>query len=116
MAVRTPAPSPVSLSHAQAPRCSMRRANVSASLTIYKGYRSLSFHVDVEKDEVETFLTLWLLFPSMATTKPTPQASCSFCGSYNPCLGGASHSITAKKYIEIFFRCLYTDLHSVKFV
>jgi hypothetical protein len=38
-------------------------------------------------------LTLCVRFPSIATTKPTPQASCSFWGSYKPCLGGPSHSI-----------------------
>lgn len=36
--------------------------------------------------------TLWLGFPSMATMKPTPHASCSFWGSYNPCAPGAIHS------------------------
>lgn len=28
--------------------------------------------------------TLWFGLPSIDTMKPTPQASCSFCGSYNP--------------------------------
>ena len=38
MAVSTPAPSPVSLSHAQPPRCSMRINIVSASRKIYNQY------------------------------------------------------------------------------
>lgn len=36
-------------------------------------------------------LTLFDRVPSMATIKPTPQASCSLSGSYKPCLAGGTH-------------------------
>src|ERR1035437_6743603 len=33
-------------------------------------------------------MMVWLLAPLMLATKPTPQASCSLAGSYNPCAAG----------------------------
>src|SRR5437016_5992062 len=59
--MRMPAPSPVSESHPQAPRC--------ARLTrIWRPFRTMS----------------WEAWPLIFTTKPMPHASCSFAGSYRP--------------------------------
>ena len=63
--ISTPAPSPVLISQPQAPRWSR-------------------------------FLRTWMacsrmrcdLYPLMLATKPSPQASCSNCGSYRPCFSG----------------------------
>src|SRR5262245_45866135 len=64
--IRIPAPSPVLTSHPQAPRCSKFLSTVRAWLTI-----------------------AWDLRPLMSTTNPTPQASCSWAGSYRPCAAGS---------------------------
>src|SRR4051794_14763623 len=61
-----PAPSPVSGSAPEAPRCSRLRSAVRPCST-----RS------------------WLLRPATSTTKATPHASCSWAGSYRPCAGGS---------------------------
>jgi len=63
--MRIPAPSPVFGSQPQAPRCRRFLSTVRALSTI-----------------------VWDFRPLMSTTKPTPQASCSWEGSYRPCLGG----------------------------
>ena len=58
---RMPAPSPVLTSQPHAPRCARFISTCSAWLTMACDLR-----------------------PFMSTTKPTPQASCSCCGSYKP--------------------------------
>ena len=58
---RIPAPSPVLLSEPSAPRCAICSRTHSPCST-----------------------TEWYLFPLMLTTSPTPQASCSHSGRYNP--------------------------------
>src|SRR5580658_1466905 len=63
--MRMPAPSPVLASHPQAPRWFRLTRMVRASRMI-----------------------LWDFFPLMLTTKPTPQESCSYHGSYRPCFIG----------------------------
>src|SRR5271154_1674181 len=60
-----PAPSPVLASQPQAPRWFRLTKMVRASRMI-----------------------LWDFFPLMLTTKPTPQESCSYHGSYKPCFFG----------------------------
>src|ERR1051325_338084 len=62
---RIPAPSPVLFSQPQAPRCRRLTRMVMASRTIARDLRPLTL-----------------------TTNPTPQASCSYRGSYRPCLTG----------------------------
>src|SRR5262245_14765088 len=62
---RMPAPSPVFFSQPQAPRCSRLSRICTAPAT-----------------------TSWDLRPLRSTRKPTPQASCSYRGSYRPWLGG----------------------------
>ncbi len=64
-AVRIPAPSPVLDSHPQAPRCSICRR-----------IRSASSMICLERS------------PLMCATKPIPQFSCSFWGSYKPSASG----------------------------
>src|SRR5580658_7789738 len=63
--MRMPAPSPVLASQPHAPRWFRLTRMVRASRII-----------------------LWDFFPLMLTTKPTPQESCSYHGSYRPCFVG----------------------------
>src|SRR5580704_288259 len=60
-----PAPSPVFFSAPHAPRCSRFKRIWTPSRTILLDLR-----------------------PLRSTTKPTPHESCSYWGSYRPCLGG----------------------------
>src|ERR1700761_1180181 len=38
----------------------------------------------------------WLFLPLICATKPTPHASCSFCGSYRPCASGTEACAPAR--------------------
>src|SRR5450432_2304231 len=53
-------------------------------------------------------MIVWLLAPLMLATKPTPQASCSRAGSYNPCAAGRiwdrAESVMTAPLAAIWFR------------
>ena len=63
--MRMPAPSPVLASQPHAPRWLRFIRTWSAC-----------------------WMIVWDFRPLMSATNPTPQASCSNCGSYSPCLAG----------------------------
>src|SRR5574337_1866229 len=74
--MRMPAPSPVFGSAPQAPRCS-------------KFFRIVS----------DCWMIVWDLRPLISTTKPTPQASCSYAGSYRPCRVGIPKGVTDTEFV-----------------
>src|SRR5260370_40861964 len=76
-----PAPSPVFVSQPQAPRCSRLSSTWIPCRTMSCDLR-----------------------PLRLATKPTPQESCSYRGSYNPCFGGVVISLMPGNWYQASLR------------